>query len=195
MAKQPNCDPPSYISIYTARDARGYVLYCGTCLWSAWRTGGRVYNDDNSEYTDDEGVYDGITDEEQELLDQWECESRVLEAARAWSTGLGAGSVEHERTTKNLRTAVDVLEGRRLKFAKCFWTPYEEYKGRIGHTFTVIGAAVREEDEAGTRLYPIRFDSDRHVVMALEEEVIAASQAECYKRNPGLDRPVPELIR
>lgn len=61
-------------------------------------------------------------------------------------------------------------------FRKVFWSPYEQYKDRVGQTFEVLGHNVIAEDEleqdTGVRpdLYCIRF-SDGFEISAWGEEI------------------------
>ena len=62
-----------------------------------------------------------------------------------------------------------------MKFSNTFWSPYEQYRDRIGQAFTVTGKVDdNDKDPEVGDMYKIKFADGKEIVAWPEEVEVAA---------------------
>lgn len=73
-----------------------------------------------------------------------------------------------------------------FRFRKKFWSPWEQYKTRIGEPITVISVRTLDDDIEDVPLFSIRFP-DGETIEAWEEEVVHPSTITVDGKLPPID--------
>ncbi len=90
----------------------------------------------------------------------------------------------HEMTEEQERAFVNKCfdEYEKKGFAETFWTPYDDYRSRIGQKFEVTRRTTEEEaDLECLPLWKIKFE-DGEAITAHPEEIIASEIANVKKQ-------------